>query len=59
MIICLFFCTAVSVSAENTLVIREKVIFDLQSYGILQGVENGELETETLQGRNFALLLPE
>lgn len=46
MIICLVFCTAVSALAENTLVIREKVIFDLQSYGILQGTENGELELD-------------
>lgn len=42
--ICLFFSISVLATADNTLVIRENVIFDLQSYGILQGGENGELE---------------
>lgn len=33
----------VAQAAENTIVIRENVIFDLQSYGILQGKGDGDL----------------
>lgn len=41
-VICLSLGTVVQ-AADSTLVIRENVIFDLQSYGILQGKENGDL----------------
>ena len=41
---CLAFGTLASVAmADNTLIIRENVIFDLQSYGILQGKGDGDL----------------
>jgi len=41
---CLIFGAFQSVAmADNTLIIREGVIFDLQSYGILQGRGDGEL----------------
>lgn len=44
--ICLFCGISVSAVEDNTLVIREDVIFDLQSYGILQGGENGGFELD-------------
>ena len=44
--ICLLCGTCASAAADNTLIIGENVIFDLKSYGILQGSETGELELD-------------